>query len=91
MVRVTRIGIGLGLVLLGLFLLVLPGPGILTIAAGLAVLATEYTWARNLLDWMKGRYQDYFTEDAAIANPSPDGDTSPHARIRSRGEETARD
>lgn len=57
MVRISRIGAGLALVLLGLFLLVLPGPGILTIAAGLAILAIDFVWARNLLDWMKLRFK----------------------------------
>jgi len=60
MVRIAKIGAGMGLILLGLFLLVLPGPGILTIAGGLAILATEFTWARNLLDWMKDRYRSFF-------------------------------
>lgn len=67
MVRIARIGAGIGLVLLGLFLLVLPGPGILTIAGGLALLATEFTWARNLLDWVKTRFRDYFTSDEKSA------------------------
>lgn len=60
MVRIARIGAGLGLVILGLFLLVLPGPGILTIAGGLAILAIDFVWARRILDWMKERYRDYF-------------------------------
>ncbi len=58
----------MALVLLGLFLLVLPGPGILTIAGGLAILAIDFAWARNLLDWMKSRFREYFPaapEDAA--------------------------
>jgi uncharacterized protein (TIGR02611 family) len=62
MVRIARIGAGIGLIILGLFLLVLPGPGILTIAAGLAILAQDLVWARNILDWMKARYQQYFTK-----------------------------
>jgi Putative transmembrane protein (PGPGW) len=33
----------------GAAMLVLPGPGILVIVAGLAVLATEYVWAQRLL------------------------------------------
>jgi len=36
--------------LAGLAMLALPGPGWLTIAAGLAVLAREFSWARRLLD-----------------------------------------
>ena len=63
MVRIARIGAGIGLVLLGLFLLVLPGPGILTIGAGLAILAIDFVWARRLLDWMKARFREYFTNE----------------------------
>ena len=37
--------VGAALVLGGLAMLVLPGPGILVIALGFAVLGTEYTWA----------------------------------------------
>lgn len=34
-------------------MLVLPGPGLLTIAAGLAVLAKEVPWARRVLGRVK--------------------------------------
>lgn len=44
---------GGALVVLGLVLLPLPGPGILVIIAGLAILATEYVWARRVLDETK--------------------------------------
>ena len=42
----------LGWVLLvaGIAALVLPGPGLLPMAAGLAVLSQQYTWAERLLD-----------------------------------------
>ena len=39
------------LVAIGVLLLVLPGPGVVVIAAGLAVLAREFTWARRPLDY----------------------------------------
>ncbi len=61
MLRIARIGAGTALVLLGLFLLVLPGPGILTIAGGLAVLSIDFAWARNVLDWMKRRLREQFS------------------------------
>jgi uncharacterized protein (TIGR02611 family) len=44
---------GLVLLLLGLAMMVLPGPGILFILAGLAVLATEYVWAQRMLNYAK--------------------------------------
>ena len=47
--------VGFTLVAIGLVLLVLPGPGLLVVAAGFAVLATEYAWARRALDETKRR------------------------------------
>jgi len=47
---------GGGLLLLaGAAMLVLPGPGLLVIAAGLGLLATEFVWARRMLDGVKAR------------------------------------
>ncbi|MBA2956280.1 hypothetical protein GON03_18230 [Nocardioides sp. MAH-18] len=39
-------------VLAGIAMLVLPGPGLVVIALGLALLALEYEWARTGLAWM---------------------------------------
>jgi len=41
----------------GLALLVLPGPGLLVLAAGLAVLAVEFHWARRLLARLRAHAQ----------------------------------
>ncbi|MBD7919786.1 hypothetical protein H9657_16060 [Cellulomonas sp. Sa3CUA2] len=50
-VRVVAVSVVGGTVLLtGVAMLVLPGPGILAILAGLALLATEFAWARRWLD-----------------------------------------
>ena len=46
---------GLLLLAIGLAMLVLPGPGLLLIIAGLAVLATEYVWAQRTLNFAKQR------------------------------------
>ena len=43
--RVAVTVVGAALVLGGLAMLVLPGPGIVVIAVGFAVLGTEYAWA----------------------------------------------
>jgi Flp pilus assembly protein TadB len=40
---------GFAVVLAGVAMLVLPGPGIVVIIAGLAILGTEYVWAQRLL------------------------------------------
>ena len=46
--------IGGTVLLVGVALLVLPGPGIPIIAGGLAILATEFFWARRALRNAKG-------------------------------------
>ncbi len=45
--------IGVSIVLVGIVMLVTPGPAVLVIPAGLAVLATEFVWARALLARLK--------------------------------------
>lgn len=47
--------LGCVLVVGGVVLLVLPGPGLLLIVAGLAVLATEFVWAQAALAAAKRR------------------------------------
>jgi len=50
--------IGVTLLLLGAAMLVLPGPGTVVIALGLAVLATEFVWAARLLARVKAKAHD---------------------------------
>jgi uncharacterized protein (TIGR02611 family) len=51
--RFLKILIGFTLLALGVIMLVTPGPGWVTIALGLGLLAAEYVWARRLLDRIK--------------------------------------
>ena len=64
--RVTRkvavAALGFSVLAFGVALIFLPGPSILVIPLGLAILATEFLWARKLLDptrkllrWLKAR------------------------------------
>jgi tellurite resistance protein TerC len=41
--------IGGTIVLFGLALIVLPGPAVIVVPIGLAILASEFAWARSLL------------------------------------------
>ncbi|SDO83281.1 Putative transmembrane protein (PGPGW) [Nakamurella panacisegetis] len=50
--------LGIALLLIGIALLVLPGPGFLLIAAALALLATQFEWAKVPLDYAWGKAQD---------------------------------
>ena len=47
--RLIVLVIGGTVLLIGVALLVLPGPAFLVIPLGLAILATEFRWARTLL------------------------------------------
>jgi uncharacterized protein (TIGR02611 family) len=47
--RVAVTIVGFAVLVAGVAMLVLPGPGLLVIIAGLAILATEYVWAQRLL------------------------------------------
>jgi uncharacterized protein (TIGR02611 family) len=55
--RIIVTVIGLGLIALGIVLLVLPGPGILVVIAGMAVLSSEFDWAQDALAWLRQKYQ----------------------------------
>ncbi len=44
---------GVALLGVGLVMFVTPGPGIVLVVAGLAILATEFAWAEHLLDKAK--------------------------------------
>jgi hypothetical protein len=58
--RVLRITAGSTLLMAGTVMLVLPGPGLLTIAAGVSILARDVPWAQRL----KGRF------DTRLAKPA---------------------
>jgi uncharacterized protein (TIGR02611 family) len=49
-VRAAVVLAGFVVVLAGLAMIPLPGPGLLVVAAGLAVLALEFVWAERLLE-----------------------------------------
>ena len=51
--RIIVGAVGGTIVLIGLALVFLPGPAFIVIPLGLAVLASEFAWARHLID--KGR------------------------------------
>ena len=60
--------VGVCLLLGGIALMPLPGPGILVVVAGLAVLATEYVWARRLLRRAKSE-AERAQEEAVASRP----------------------
>jgi tellurite resistance protein TerC len=55
--RLVVIVIGFTVLLAGVAMIVLPGPAVVVIPVGLAILATEFLWARKLLESLKERIQ----------------------------------
>jgi uncharacterized protein (TIGR02611 family) len=49
--------IGFTILAVGVAMIVLPGPAVVVIPIGLALLATEFVWARKLLDLVKARIE----------------------------------
>ncbi len=55
LVRIGRVTLGIVVLIAGLLMLPLPGPGLVTIAAGLALLASDVPYARKLLESVRKR------------------------------------
>jgi tellurite resistance protein TerC len=51
--RIAILIIGMTVLLIGIAMIVLPGPALVVIPIGLAILATEYAWARRWLNIVK--------------------------------------
>lgn len=48
--RIVWVVVGITVVLAGLAMTVLPGPAVIVLPVGMAMLAAEFRWARRLLD-----------------------------------------
>ncbi len=67
--RVVVFIFGISILLAGIVMIVSPGPAVVVIPLGLGILATEFLWARRLLDSLKRRLTDAHT--AASEAPLP--------------------
>ncbi len=61
--------LGMSVLVVGIAMIVLPGPATIVIPAGLAILATEFVWARRWLNYLKRRAQEVadWTSGSAVA------------------------
>ena len=50
--------IGFTILIIGIFMIVLPGPAFIVIPLGLAILATEFVWAKRWLDKVKQKISE---------------------------------
>jgi drug/metabolite transporter (DMT)-like permease len=53
--RVANVVGGFTLIIAGVAMLVLPGPGVLTIFGGLTLLGYEFLWARRIVDTARAK------------------------------------
>lgn len=60
--RIVITVLGTTVLLIGLLLVFLPGPAVIVIPAGLAILGVEYAWARRWLNLVKTRTQKTFND-----------------------------
>ena len=63
--RIVTLVMGLTVVLCGVALLFLPGPGIAIIVGGLAILATEFLWAKR---WLRRLQRDAVNMSSKIVS-----------------------
>ncbi len=55
MKRLVRKGAGYALVTAGTVMIFTPGPGLLTLVGGLALLSEDVEWAGRAADWLRRR------------------------------------
>lgn len=70
--------IGSTIVLIGIIMIVAPGPAVVVIPAGLAVLGTEFVWAKLLLKKMKAKTLGAF-EAMGFSGSAPDESKPPES------------
>ena len=77
--RILIFMVGTGVLMVGVVMIVAPGPAFLVIPLGLAILATEFLWARRLLQLVKERLKR-----AQVSGGSEPAE--PHAQCSSTAE-----
>jgi len=60
--------IGVSVLIVGIIMIVTPGPAIIVIPVGLAILATEFVWARALLKKVKNKFVQVGKESKEFLN-----------------------
>ena len=60
--RIVVTVIGFIVLIIGIVLIVFPGPAFIVIPIGLAILATEYEWAKKVFNKIKRRVQKTFNK-----------------------------
>lgn len=77
----ARIAVGVAggvIVIVGIVLMPLPGPGMLIVLAGLALLATRFQWAQDLLERGRERARDVIDRLRGGSDDGQDGRAGDH-------------
>ncbi len=82
--RIVIAVIGGTVVLAGVIMLVAPGPGLIVIPLGLAILALEFAWAKVWLERLKARLtkeqlNGLFGKTRGLGSPGPSPPTKPES------------
>ena len=64
--RIIVTVVGFTVLFIGIAMIVLPGPAFIVIPLGLAILAGEFVWAKNLLERVKSKVKS--TKDSIYKN-----------------------
>ena len=67
--RVVVFILGISVLLVGIVMIISPGPACVVIPLGLGILATEFLWARRVLDSLKRRLVDAHTAASEASLP----------------------
>ena len=70
--RVVVFVIGSTVLLIGIVMIVAPGPALIVIPLGLAILATEFVWARKWLEYAKNQVNGLAEQAAKFSRSSDD-------------------
>ncbi|MGC5172335.1 TIGR02611 family protein [Microbacterium sp. DT81.1] len=86
--KTYRVAVGVlggGLSIIGLLLVPLPGPGWLVVFLGLAILGTEFHWAKRVAAWLKrtlDRFWTWFTARRAQRRAQAEWERAANAHAR---------
>lgn len=78
--RILVVTVGGTVLLIGVVMLMTPGPAVVVAPAGLAILALEFAWARNLLRKARGfvaASNHHLRPGGHAGGPRPDGVKGP--------------
>ncbi len=74
--RITIFLIGTTVVIIGIIMFVTPGPAIVVIPAGLAILSLEFAWAKHWLKVMQDKTKDVVDKASNLKNSDTEKDNS---------------